>query len=265
MKPNILSYMALAAILSIIINNNCFALESESNREEIVTKRSKRFYNKNRTRQYLAFGGVYSSDYNSKDFDFTTRYLFQNSRLINEINFINENQYADRGGGQNKEYRVKKSERYDLVLSSKFKLKKDSKYYATAFHRTIYDDMSIYYYDLHSAAGLGKSFLNEKCEFDISIGYHETKNTGHKINFIPSIRTNFKLSKNLKLIQRGYWFLDHESVDNGLKTRLVYRLNKKLSIELRHNFEQRRYEDDENNEVRNLVNRSLTFGLIFDL
>lgn len=243
-----------------------FAIESESSREEIVTSRSKRFYKKGGTRRYLAIGGVYSSDYNSKDFDFTTRYLHQTSRYINELNFRNENEYADQGSGENKQYRVKKSESYDLVLSSKIRLKEDSKYYATLFHRTLYDDMSVYYYDIYNGVGIGKIIFNDKTEIDISAGYRNTKNgAGNSISFIPSIRTNFQLSKNLQLVQRGYLFINNESIDNGLKTRLVYRLNNKLSVELRHNFEQRRYEDDKNRKVVNLVNRSITFGVIFDL
>jgi len=254
-----------AFLLQIIFLNTSFAIESEANREEVVTARSKRFQTSKRIREYIAFGGVYSSDYNSKDFDFTTRYLYQSSKYINELNFRNENEYADKGSGDKKQYKVKKAESYDLVLSSKKRLTKDSKYYATLFHRTLYDDMSIYYYDVYNGIGIGKMLFNDKTELDISAGYRNTKNAGRSLSFIPSIRANFRLSKNLKLIQKGYLFINHESTDNGLKTRLVYRLNHKLSLELRHNFEQRRYEDDKNKKVVNLVNRSLTFGVIFDL
>ena len=240
-------------------------VESESSREEIVTARSKKFYRGKKQRQYISFGGVYSSDYNSKDFDFSTRYLYQDSRLINEVNFLNENKYGDQGSGDNKEYRVKKSERYDLVLSSKIRINKDSKYYTTLFHRTLYDDMSSYYYDLYNGIGFGKYIFNDRTELDISVGYRNTHNSGNSLSFIPSIRTNFRLSKNVKLIQQGYIFINNISMDNGLKTRLSYRLNKELSIELRHNFEQRRYENIKTGQTSNLVNRAITFGIIFDL
>ncbi|MBL6664341.1 MAG: hypothetical protein ISQ34_00680 [Rickettsiales bacterium] len=253
-------------IFHIIISNRSFAIEKEANREEVVTARSKRFYEKsNKSRRYLAIGGSYASKYNSKEIDLTTRYLHQTSKFINELNFINENEYDDRGSGENRKYGVKTSESYDLVLSSKIRFKEHGKYYTALFHRTLYDDLSIYYYDIYNAVGIGKIFFNEKTEIDVSIGQRRTHNAGNSISFIPSIRTNFQLSKNLRLTQRGYLFIDNESLDNGIKTRLVYRLNNKLSVELRHNFEQRKYEDDENRRVVNLLNRSITFGVIFDL
>jgi len=255
----------LSLLFQIIIINPSVAIESEANREEIVTARSKRFYRGKKSRKYIAFGGVYSSDYNSKDFDVTTRYLHQTQQYINELNFRNENKYADKGSGENKQYRVKKAESYDLVVSSKRRFSKESKYYTTLFHRTLYDDMSAYYYDIYNGVGFGKMIFNDKTELDISAGYRNTKYSGNSLSFIPSIRTNFRLSKHLKLIQKGYLFINHESTDNGIKTRLSYRLNHKLSIELRHNFEQRRYEDDRNRKVTNLINRSITFGIIFDL
>jgi hypothetical protein len=68
-----------------------------------------------------------------------------------------------------------------------------------------------------------------------------------------------------RIISEHYCFLDHESIDNGFKTSLVYRLNDKMSFEVRHNFETRRYEDDANKQQTNLTNRSVTIGLIFDL
>ena len=262
---NPLPRVVLFFLFQIIFLQPSFSIESESNREEIVTARSKRFQKSNKIRQYIAFGGVYSSDYNSKDFDFTTRYLYQSSKFINELNFRNENEYADKGSGEKKQYQIKKAESYDLVLSSKRRFSKTSKYYTTLFHRTLYDDMSVYYYDIYNGVGFGKMLFNDRTELDISAGYRNTKSAGKSLSFIPSIRANFRLSKNLKLIQKGYLFINHESTDNGLKTRLIYRLNNKLSLELRHNFEQRRYEDDKNRKVVNLVNRSLTFGVIFDL
>lgn len=180
------------------------------------------------------------------------------------MNFQNDNDYADSGSAKNKRYDVKKSELYDFSLSSKARIK-DSENYGVFFHRTMYDDLSKFYYDLHTAVGLGRMFFKEKLEFDISIGYHDIKTYGHEIDIIPSIRTNFKITKNLTLTQRGYWFLDHESMDNELKSSLVYRISDRMSLELRHTFEKRRYEEDDKNVTTNLVNRSVTVGMVFDL
>jgi hypothetical protein len=246
------------------LSGEAFAVDSESNREAVVSPRAKRFYRSSSARQYLSLGGNYTSDYNSKSNQLTSRYLYQSNKFIHEINFQIENTYADSGSGTSKRYDVKKSELYDLTASSKTRLG-DSKNYGVFFHRTMYDDLSKYYYDLHTAVGLGRMLLRDKVELDISIGYHDIKFYGYKVDVIPSIRTNFKLSQNLTLTQRGYWFLDHESMDNELKTSLVYRLSQKMSFELRHSFEKRRYEDDSSRVVTNQVSRSVTIGLIFDL
>lgn len=240
-----------------------FAVDSETTREAVVSPRSKRFYKSSSVKQYLSFGGTYSSDYNSKDYELNSRYLYQSNNFIHEINFQNESVYADSGSGKNKKSYVKKSELYDFTLATKARIK-SSQNYAIFFHRTIYDDLSKYYYDNMTAAGLGRMFFKEKLELDLSIGYRDIKNYGYKVSFIPSIRTNFKITNNLTLTQRGYIFIDHESMDNGLKTSLVYRLSDKMSFEVRNNFEQRRYENSDE-ETENFVNRSVTIGLIFDL
>jgi hypothetical protein len=244
--------------------SEALAVDSESNREAVVAPRSKRFYKSNSSKQYLSLGGNYSSDYNSKNYQLNSRYLYQSSNFIHELNFKNEHEYADSGSGSSKRYDVKKSELYDLSIASKARIS-DSNNYGVVFHRTIYDRLSNYYYDLHTAVGLGRMFFKEKLEFDISIGYHDIKTYGYEVDVIPSIRTNFKITNRLTLIQRGYWFLDHESFDNELKTSLVYRLNDKLSFEFRHAFEQRRYEQDNKKTVTNQISRSMTIGLVFDL
>ena len=256
-------FFAIALILIAFIEpKNCAAIESKTNRREIVTKRSRKFLNTPKKRQFLAIGGLYASDHNSRDFDFNLRYFLKSQKYVNEINFTNENQYRDSGYGENKRYKVKKSQRYDLVLSSKIKIENSNNYLAI-FHRTLFDHLSNYYFDIQNAAGIGKSLLRQKIEFDISLGYNNTRFEGNKINFIPSIRANFKINKKLKLILRGYWFIDNESFDNNLKTRLIYKMSKQTSIELRHNFEQRRYEID--GKITNQVNKNVNFGVIFSL
>jgi hypothetical protein len=240
------------------------AVDSRSNREAVVSPRAKKFYKSDGVRKYLSLNGNYTSDYNSKNYKLNSRYLYQSQNFIHEINFENENYYSDVGSGSTRSYDVKKSELYDILISSKARIL-NSKNYGVFFHRTMYDDLSKYYYDLHTAAGIGRMFFKERVELDISIGYHDIKTYGYEVDIIPSVRTNFKITKNLTLTQRGYWFIDHESTDSELKSSIVYRLNNKLSVEIRHSFEKRRYEEDDKNIVTNQVSRSLTFGLIFDL
>ncbi len=246
-----------------ILSSEVFAVDSESKREDVVSPRSKKLYKTDSIRSYISLGGGQTSDYNSKNNQFNAKYFYQSQNFINEVNFRSETKYADRGSGVNREYSVKTSELYDASFSTKMRLG-DGQNYVVGYHRTIYDDLSKYYYDLHTAAGIGRMFFDGKIELDCSVGYHDVKNYGNEINFIPSIRTNLRLSKNITFLQRGYWFIDHESTDNELKTSLVYRLKKRVSLEFRHTFEQRRYENDDY-DATNQISRAFTVGLIFDL
>lgn len=180
------------------------------------------------------------------------------------MNFQHESEYADRGSSTSKEYAVKTSELYDLALSSKSRIK-ESNNYTVLYHRSIYDDLSNYYYDGRIAASLGRMFFNDKLEWDFSLSYHDVKEYGNDVDFITSWRANIKVTDNITFVQRAYLFLDHESMDNQFRTSLVYRIRNRLSLELRHNFEQRRYEEDNKNRTNNLVNRSVTIGIVFDL
>lgn len=263
MQTHRLSAFLFISFVALQSPTEAFAVESRSDREAVVAPRTKKFYKSNSAKKYFSIGGSYISDYNSKEYQLTSRYLYQSHDFIHEINFQHESNYADTGSGKTKKYNVKKSELYDLMLSSKARLF-NSQNYGVFFHRTMYDDLSKYYYDTRTAAGLGRMLFKEKIELDVSLGYHDIKNYGYEVDVITSIRTNFKLTDHITLIQRGYWFFDHESIDNQLKTSFVYRLSDKMSFELRHNFEKRRYEDD-NRTVTNQVSRSVTVGLIFDL
>ena len=254
----------LLALLFLQSPDVAFAIDSVSSRKNIITPRSKKLYRSNRTRNYLSLGGNYASDYNSKSYQLNSRYLYQGPDWINELNFENEGRYSDKGSGSKRVYDVKTSELYDISASSKLRIG-NSNNYGAAFHKTLYDHLSKYYYDNHTALGIGRMFFDDKIELDLSLGYHDVKSYGNELNFITSIRTKLRITKNLTMVQRGYLFIDHESMDNELKSSLVYRLKSKLSLELRHSFSQRRYEDDLNNRVINQVNRSVTFGLIFDL
>lgn len=248
----------------LFFSNFSYAIESEAQREAVVAPRAKRFYKSSRARQYLSFGGAYASDYNSKDYQLNSRYLYQSENYVNEINFEHQSNYGDSGSSTHKKYNVKKIELYDLALSSKGRIHSGMNY-IVGYHRSIYDELSKYYYDTRTAVGIGRMFFREKLEADFSVSRRDVKDYGSKIDFIISWRANFKITDNITFIQRAYWFFDNESMDNQFKTSLVYRLNDRLSLELRHNFEQRRYEEDLKNVNTNFVNRSVTIGVIFDL
>jgi hypothetical protein len=239
-----------------------FAIQSRSDREAIVSPRSKKFFKNDDIKQYLSLGGNYTKTESSKSYELNSRYLYQSENFIHEANLINETRYGNASGSSDD--MIKKSELYDVSIASKARISK-TKNYVVAYHRTIYDKLSKYERDSTTAIGVGKMFFDGKVELDSSIGFHEVSAYGHEVNIIPSIRTNFKLTDKITFNQRGFWFFDHRSSDNQLKTSLIYRLHQKVSFEIRHNFEQRRYDDKAKNRVVNQQNKSITVGLVFDL
>jgi len=240
-----------------------FTENSETSRQAIVAPRAKKFYKVDGAKQYLSLGGAYNSDYNSARYQLNSRYFYQSNRFIHEATFLQQTDYADAGSGKNKRSKVKTAEIYDAAIASKAIIGV-TKNYGVFYHRTVYDKFSTYYYDHHTALGIGRIFFNDKIELDASLGYHQAKNFNNTISFIPSIRINLKLSDKLTFIQRGFWFVDNQSTDNELKTSLVYRLSQKLSFELRYTFEQRRY-NTSNKQVTNQESKAATVGLVIDL
>jgi hypothetical protein len=236
--------------------------ESRTEREKIATSRNRRFFGGDRAKKFLGINGHYSSDYNSRSYEISSRFLYQSFKYIHELNFNYNLDFADSGSGKNKKYDVKKSSEYDTIFASKMRINK-TKYYGVYFHRTIYDNLSSYYYDTRNAVGLGRFFLDEKLEFDLSGGYHQTKNYGHQFETVASLRFNKRLSDKINLVQRGFFFINHGSADSEIMTSLVYRLQNNLSFEVRHDYGKRRYYGE--GEVVNNVSRALNFGLVFDL
>lgn len=253
-----------AIFVACIYSNSAFSIESRSDREKTITPRSKKFYRSRRSRSYVALSGKYASDERSREREFRTRYYYQSNKLVNEFNLLTENKYTNKGSSKNKRHLIKRSELYDASLATKLRIK-DSNNYGVFFHRTIYDDMSKYYRDLQTTAGFGRIFFDDILELDAGFGYRDSKSFGYKFNFSPSWRIRYRITKKLTFNQRAYLFIDHEAMDAEIKTGFNYRIGKKLSFEVRFNFDQRRYEDDDDLEVINKVDRSVTLGLVFDL
>lgn len=241
-----------------------FAIESESQREAIVAPRAKRFYKSSRARQYLAFGGNYTSDYNSKRYQLTSRYLYQSEKVINEMNFKQQTDYADSGSGKSKKYNIRQAQLYDFSWSTKAMIK-ESKNYGVFYHRTIHDKFESYSHDTRNAIGVGRLFFNERLEWDVSLGYHDVQHYDAEAEIITSWRANFKISDRVTFVQRAYLYFDKKSTDLDFKTSLVYRMGEKLSLELRQQLERRKYIEDGETEATNQWGRSVTAGIVFDL
>jgi len=240
------------------------AIDSESDRERIASAKSKTFSRLTKPTQSFLLSGSYASDQNSKEYNLDSRYYYRSNKQMHEVNFFQETSYGNLGTTAGKTYLVKKSEQYDGMVSNKFMLF-DTNNYGVLYNRANYDDLSTYYYDLRSAAGFGRVFWDDKIEFDTSVGYLDIKNSGSKIFVMPSIRLNLKLTKDLTFTQRGYLFLDYESMDDDLRTSLKYKITSKISLSFNHTIEQRKYQDQTKRVTVNNTSRYISVGLIFDL
>ncbi len=252
--------LRLLIFLFLFFPNFAFALDSRSDREKIVTAKSRKFYRSSRAIQSLLLSGNKDSDYNSKSYQLDSRYYYQSEKQMHEINFFQKTSYSTSA----KTDLEKKSELYDAMVSNKFMIGK-SKNYGVLYNRVNYDELSSYYYDLRTAAGFGRIFFEDKIELDASIGYMDIKNSGSKSFLLPSIRLNFPITRNLTFTQRAYWFIDYESMDDEIKTTLKYRINNRLSLALNHILEQRKYGDVKTNGAVNQTRRYISVGFVFDL
>lgn len=251
--------------LFFLLTTNSFAVDSESDRERIVSAKARRFYKAGNVNQSILFSGNRDSDQNSKEYHIDCRYYYRSNRQMHEFYFVHEQNYANLGTSKNKRYLVKKSELYDAIISDKFMIA-DSNNYATFYGRANYDDLSSYYYDYRVAGGVGRVLFDDKIELDASVGYNDIKiYNKYQMFFLPSIRVNLQLTKNTTFTHRGYFFINSNSVDNDFRTTLKYRLSKKVSLAFNHTYEQRRYAETGDTSVTNQIRKYISFGLIFDL
>ncbi len=253
---SLLSFAILFAVLQ-----PALALDSESDREKIVNAKSRKFYRSSRAVQSFLLSGNKDSDYNSKSYQIDSRYYYQSDKQMHEVNFFHKAAYSE---SQTKGV-YKTSELYDVMLSNKFMLNDKTKNYGVLYNRLNYDEFSNYYYDARSAVGVGRVFFDDKIELDTSIGYMNIKNSGSKTFFLPSIRMNFPITRNLTFTQRAYWFIDYESMDDDIRTTLKYRINNRVSLAVNHIFEQRKYDDVTKRAQINQTRRYLSVGFVFDL
>lgn len=257
-------YCVAVATLVFLPLSSAFAIDNIANRKRIASSKSKKFYQNGQSSRTLLLAGDYDSDENSKQYQLDARYFFQSYRQMHEVDFLHQTQYANLGTTPGRAYLVKKSDQYDVEISSKIRLKQTNNYLAL-YSRSDYDELSKYYYDLRNAVGVGRIFFNDKLELDGSIGYRNVKAYGNGVFFVPSMRLNIRFSPKFTLIHRGYVFIDHEGFDDEFKTSLRYKLSKTVSFEVNHTFDQRRYEDDANSREVIQIHRFFSMGLVFDL
>lgn len=101
--------LLLLIIISLKSSFADYVHNSETSREAIVNStRTKRFTDSDKmNNSFFALGGSYDNDQNSRQYQITSRYFQQSYRFINEINFLHETEFNDRGSGSKNNIRPK--------------------------------------------------------------------------------------------------------------------------------------------------------------
>ncbi len=237
-----------------------YALDNDKeDRARVVAPRNDRFYRPGTVRNYVNLGGEYESDEDSRQRILLLGHFYRSSKLINEIDFLRQTDSSE----TIKNNWTTKSKLYDFQLSTKAVLF-DTANYAVLYHRTRYDSKSTYYYDMMSAVGIGRMFFNDLLELDLAVGYSDVKNYGNRFSFIPSLRAEFELNRKLRFIARGYMYLSELADDYQIRIRLQYMLDRKVYLQLTHDYDKRTYQDKKHRPI-NENHRRITLGIRYDI
>ncbi len=204
--------------------------------EAFADARKGSFRNSNKQSQYIALGGNYSSDHNSKEYKASGSYQYSGSRFINELDFLQQTRYTSTSTHSLEKNR----ELYDGEISSKILISKSNNYF-NYYNRSKYDEFSDYYYDITNAIGWGRMFFGGILEADINIGYDEIKNFDSQIVLNPNLKASFWLTDKIKFTTKAFIFGVQDSYSEELKTRLSYKMTNDLSLEFYHNYDKKRF------------------------
>jgi hypothetical protein len=232
LKPITVNKAALLCFLALfsIISGNCFSKQNFAD----LNKNS--FYSSKKVKKYFSLGGGYKSDYNSREFEILSGYKYKSNKLIHEVDFLHE---VKESSTTKKEIR-KTEELYDFEGSTRA-LIGQSAYYANIYNRIQYDELSKFYYDVSSAAGLGRLFYKGKFESSINLGYNDVKNFNSEVIILGIIKGYFTISDNIKLSTRGSLTRAEKEYDEEIKNVLSFKIQRNLSFELIHRYEKNRY------------------------
>jgi len=247
----------------LLMSTNSYAIDNnQTDRSRVVAPRNERFSRNGSVRKYINFGGEYESDQNSKQYVVSAGHFYRSNKWINETDFLYQKDYSQKAVN-NYELRPS-SELYDFQMSSKVVIP-DTQDYLVFYNRSKYNPLSTYYYDITTAAGIGRMFFDDLLEIDVAIGHNEVKEYDQKTTLIPSFRTEFDIWEKLHFIQRGYMFFSDEAADYQMRTRLQYPIGKQLYLQVSFDVDKRTYANQAKREKVNEVHRRLVFGFRYDL
>jgi hypothetical protein len=225
------------------------------------------------TRQFIAFGGYYSSGSTSKDLQISGEYLYKSHKFSHDISLLR--QLKEKTPGSNSENK----NLYDFEIVSKISIPA-SQNYLLLYNRTKHDSDSNYLLDINSAIGLGRKLFNDIWEIDAALGYDHIEKFGYQttLNFGSDLTIN--PAKKISFGQRTFFFINihgknqpnsRTAIQNfgfDSKTRLSYELKPGTHIELIHEIERKRYDalaKDTNIIQSKKYDQKYTLHLKFDL
>ncbi len=223
--------------------------------------RKSTFRNSQKSSQYSAIGGNYSSDQNSEEYKISGSYQYTGSRFINELDLLHYTRYSS----TTTHPLEKNRELYDGEISSKILIGNSNNYF-NYYNRSKYDEFSDYYYDLTNAVGWGRMFFDGIVEADVNIGYDEIKNFDSQVVLNPNLKATFWLTDKIKFTSKAFIFKVQDSYSEELKTRLSYKMTDDLSLELYHNYDKKRFfhKTAKIEETKTEVRRDLVVRIRYD-
>jgi hypothetical protein len=250
-----------------------FAIDNDvDERSAVIAPRNDTFYKQNRTRQFVSFYGERETNERRKQYVISGEYFYKSNKIIAETNIKQD--VVKEEDTKTKEFEGTRR-LFEFIASGKFIIN-DTNNYALIYNRTRHDhiggisEKADNVDDINTIAGFGRMFFDDMLELDAGIGYYENEIEGYNFSFSPSFRAEFNLSKNFRFYQRGYYFYSDVVQSYYLKTRISYRLEKNYSIQIGHDFDQRKYvgpiSTSKNAAILpiNKARRTLTLGIRYD-
>ncbi len=281
-KPLIFAASLILSLTSFIANSIADD-DSLTDRNRVVGRRIGKFFSKDLTRHFIYLSAEYDSDEDSKQQIVKIDHYFKNNILISDVELSLETLYEEQRSKNKKDkkkYLLKERDLYKIISSQKVLLPIKS-LYGVFFNETRHDDESdISYRDIVTATGVGKSFFNRNLEIDISCGlatgknitdttYQSARKNYKRSVIIYSMRSELKLSKKFRLINRGYMYDSGNIKSYYLNSRLQYKISKNFYLQISHLFDKREFElyNKRNNYHMRSVNeirRQTLLGIRYD-
>ena len=221
--------------------------------------RKSKFFDRQKASEYISLGGMYSSDKNSKEYRVSGTYEYIDNHFIHQIDLLSQTRYS-------RSYNnglIKNRELYDGEISNKILIGQSSNYF-NYYNRSKYDKLSNYYHDLTNAIGWGRIFFGGVLEADVNVGYNEIKNFESQIIINPNLKATFWLTDKVKFTTKAYLFRVRNGYYEELKSRISYKINNDLSLELHHNFDQKSFFYKDSRTSRDEINRDLIFRIKYN-